>query len=103
LNLHKSDALSVFEPVRCFYPLINRVPVISEPFSHEPLTEPFERSVLIAGATTLLEDIQALYARRESLEDECGPLLDEFARTDPIPHFQAALSKYFAYLGAAPN
>jgi hypothetical protein len=103
LNLHKSGDRSVFEPVRCFYPLINRIPVISEPFSREPLTEPFERSVLIAGAETLLDDIAALCAEGDALEGRCGPLLDEFARTDPIPHFQTALSRYFSYLETARN
>ncbi len=30
LNLHKADDTIAFAPIRCFYPLINGIPVISE-------------------------------------------------------------------------
>ncbi|MGH6934141.1 MAG: hypothetical protein ACREEE_17125 [Dongiaceae bacterium] len=98
LNLHKSDSTNVFEPVRCFYPLINRIPVISESFRREPLTAVFEQSLFVAGTETLIEDIVALYEDRESLEDKAIPLMESFARTDPIPYFEEALARYFAFL-----
>jgi len=56
LNLHKTEDRSVFEPVRCFYPLINGVPVISEPTT-DPSAEPFREAMVftddLAGAVPI--------------------------------------------------
>jgi hypothetical protein len=47
LNLHKTDDRRMFEPVRCFYPLINGVPVISEATT-DPAADPYRESMLFA-------------------------------------------------------
>jgi hypothetical protein len=69
LNLHKSDDASVFEPIRCFYPLINQVPVISEA-STDPTADAFRdamwflpREGLAAGIARVLADPGELQAR----------------------------------------
>jgi hypothetical protein len=41
LNLHKSEDNAVFEPIRCFYPLINRVPVIGEEVQGDAAADAF--------------------------------------------------------------
>jgi hypothetical protein len=45
LNLHKSEDRSMFEPIRCFYPLINGVPVVSEGTT-DPAADPFRDSMV---------------------------------------------------------
>ncbi len=48
LNLHKTDDARVFQPVRCFYALTNRIPVISEETS-DPMAEAFRPAMTFLG------------------------------------------------------
>jgi hypothetical protein len=50
LNLHKTEDKRVFEPVRCFYPLSNGVPVVSEETT-DPAADVFR------SAMTFVDDI----------------------------------------------
>lgn len=45
LNLHKTDDDSTFEPIRCFYPLLRGMPVISEETS-DPAADDFRASMV---------------------------------------------------------
>jgi len=94
LNLHLSDERQLFAPVRCFYPLINRIPVISEPFRRDPLQDIFEHSIFVTGAETLVEEVAALYAARGQLEERAKPLIENFSGSDPIPHVRDAVARY---------
>lgn len=47
LNLHKTADRATFEPVRCFYPLIQGIPVISEPTT-DPSADPFRAAMTFA-------------------------------------------------------
>lgn len=98
LDLHKSDELNLFEPVRCFYPLINGIPVISEPFRSELLLEAFEKSMFVTGGETVVEDIVALYKAGTEFERSADRLVETFAATDPILRVRDALAKYFRFL-----
>jgi hypothetical protein len=57
LNLHKERDESVFEPVRCFYPLINQVPVFSERVN-DPTADFFGGAVFFVPAERLPEEIE---------------------------------------------
>jgi hypothetical protein len=65
LNLHKTDDKTLFEPVRCFYPLANGVPVVSEQTT-DPAADDFR------GAMTFLDDV-------------AGADLAGLAPSDPAP------------------
>ena len=103
LNLHQSDERQLFAPVRCFYPLINRIPVISEPFCRDPLLSIFEQSMFVTGAHTLVEDIVALYRARGDFERKAEHLVETFARSNPIPHVRDALAKYLDFFERRPG
>jgi hypothetical protein len=61
LNLHKASACS-FEPVRCFYPLINGVPVISEDVVGDPTADAFRDAMVMVPPARFVEDVAALLA-----------------------------------------
>lgn len=48
LNLHKTDDARTFQPVRCFYALTNRVPVVSEETS-DPSADAFRPAMTFVG------------------------------------------------------
>ncbi|MEO7729549.1 MAG: hypothetical protein ABIY55_01145 [Kofleriaceae bacterium] len=84
LNLHKSDDASVFEPIRCFYPLINQVPVISEA-STDPTADAFRdamwllpRERFAVGLARVLADPGELQARTRRFASTSAH--DAFAR-----------------------
>jgi hypothetical protein len=58
LNLHKHAGGVAFEPIRCFYPLINQVPVISEDVDDET-AQPFRDSMFFFKAETLAASVAA--------------------------------------------
>lgn len=61
LNLHK-QAQNLFEPVRCFYPLINGVPVISEDVVGDPTADSFRDAMFMVPPARFVEDVVALLA-----------------------------------------
>jgi hypothetical protein len=75
LNLHKTEDHAVFEPIRCFYPLINRVPVIGEE-SSDDAAEAFRDAMHFFPPEELALRVRALQ--------------------DDAPAFAAANDRYFA-------
>lgn len=53
LNLHKTEAISKFQSVRCFYSLINNVPVITQKFQFSKGQDWYKNSVNILNDLTL--------------------------------------------------
>ena len=53
LNIHKTDAISKFQSVRCFYSLINNVPVITQKFQISKHQDYYEGSVNILDNLSL--------------------------------------------------
>jgi hypothetical protein len=94
LNLHKLDHVDVFEPVRCFYPLINRVPVISEEFRVEPWLEAFKASMFTLAKDTFSEQVRELYKDRAGFQAQCKRHAARFRITDPLPAVRDAVSAY---------
>jgi len=92
LNLHKQDDVTLFEPIRCFYPLTSGVPVISEETS-DPSAEPFRAAMHFVAAGSFVRDVVALVADDERL---CAGAA-AFERLDPLPTIAAAIERYVSY------
>ena len=66
LNLHKTDKISKFQSVRCFYSLINNVPVITQKFQISEHQEFYKESVNILDDLSL-ENVEKIL---DELKDE---------------------------------
>lgn len=95
LNLHTDDERRVFEPVRCFHPLINGIPVITEQFHDEPMFDVFRTSSFVI-ANDPVSDIAALFADRARFKIEAARRSAIFAASDPVPLVREAVSRYLA-------
>jgi hypothetical protein len=94
LNLHKTEHLKVFEPVRCFYPLINQIPVISEEFDPDPAFGAFADSVFAIESGAFVAGVCRLYRNRSRFQSQARRNADKFRSTDPLPEIRSALSTY---------
>ena len=92
LNLHKSDDATVFEPVRCFYPLINRIPVISEHVDGEPAADAFRDAVAFCAPDALVDDI----VRWWSAADELANRTEQFQTTSAHDSIARAVAECLA-------
>jgi hypothetical protein len=96
LNLHKTDDLAVFEPIRCFYPLINGVPVISEAVENDATAAPFRDAMLFFERAALGEQIKRLYDRPEAFEAESARRIARFTETSGKTEIAAAAEKFLS-------
>jgi hypothetical protein len=94
LNLHKLEHVDVFEPVRCFYLLTNRIPVISEEFRVEPWLEPFKDSMFTLPTDALCRQVCELYRDTAGFQAQCKRQAARFRLTDPLPAMRDALAAY---------
>lgn len=94
LNLHKTEDNAVFEPIRCFYPLINRVPVIGEEVVGDPAAEAFRDSMFFLAREGIGEAVRAL-VDSDAFEAATSVQFDNFAGKSAVPHFRAAIDRYF--------
>jgi hypothetical protein len=74
LNLHKEDVAVAFEPIRCFYSLINEVPVISEDV-HDPSTEAFRESIFFFNPASLVDGIRRLHENPDLFAERSRAML----------------------------
>jgi hypothetical protein len=94
LNLHKTEHIKVFEPVRCFYPLINEIPVISEEFDPEPSFGAFADSVFTLESASFAEGVSRLFRNRSRFQSQSRRNAEKFRSTDPLPDIRRVLSAY---------
>jgi len=92
LNLHKTDDVTVFEPIRCFYPLINGVPVISEHVRGEEMAEPFRAAVAFCAEDALIDDIVRWWKAPAELAARAA----QFASTSGLAEINRAVDDYLA-------
>lgn len=93
LNLHKCDDTSTFEPIRCFYPLINDVPVISEEVD-DATANGFRSSMYFFDAHSLVEGVTRLYADGYEFRRASSAMLAEFRRQSPLAGMSAAIEGF---------
>jgi hypothetical protein len=95
LNLHKTEDNAVFEPIRCFYPLINRVPVISEDVQGDPAADAFRDSMFFLPRKGMANAVRALRDDADAFAATTANQFDNFARKSAVDHFRIALNRYF--------
>lgn len=95
LNLHTDDERKVFEPVRCFHPLINNVPVITEDFHDEPMFDVFRECCFVTGNDTATS-IAAMLLDRAAFREDAARRCARFAEADPLPLVRDAVAAYLA-------
>jgi hypothetical protein len=93
LNIHKHDETSAFEPIRCFYPLINEVPVISEEVD-DSSADAFRDSMFFFDRASLLDGIQQLYADPPAFGESSRAMLTNFRKLSPLPSVAAAAERF---------
>jgi len=92
LNVHKGDA-GAFEPIRCFYPLINEVPVVSEHCGDGSADE-FRDSVHFFDPDTLAEGIHELQADRARFRERNREKFSSFERTSALEDMSAIVQGF---------
>jgi hypothetical protein len=97
LNLHKSDDTAAFEPIRCFYPLINAVPIISED-AEDTTADAFRSAVFFFDQPSLIDGVKSLYSDPQSFGERSRAMLDSFKQTSPVPDVAAAVDRFFQSL-----
>lgn len=103
LNLHTDAERKVFEPVRCFHPLINGIPVITEEFHDEPMFDAFRRSMFVVPSDDPATHIAKLLADRTTFRSVGALHTQTFAVTDPLPDVRRAVESYLASLNPATS
>ena len=82
INLHKSDELSMFEPIRCFYPLINGIPVISEYSDNMNEFRHFDGCMHFINNKNPARDIIEIFSKLSEFTLESQEKLDVFRSHD---------------------
>jgi hypothetical protein len=95
LNLHKNDETETFEPIRCFYPLINEVPVISESAS-DPASAAYSDSIYFFDRASLIQEIKNLFCDPTAFQERSRGMLAEFKKKDPLPAVAAAVETFLS-------
>lgn len=95
LNLHKEDVALAFEPIRCFYPLINGVPVISEDVD-DPSAEAFRKSIFFFDKASLIDGVRNLYGNPKWFADKSREMLRAFQQTSALPDVAAAIESFLS-------
>lgn len=93
LNLHTDGIRKVFEPVRCFHPLINGIPVITEDFHDEPMFDIYRTSTFVVQNDPV-QEIAAIVADTQAFSAAAARQLDQFAQTDPLPDIARAAEAF---------
>jgi hypothetical protein len=99
LNLHKNDETRAFEPIRCFYPLINDVPVISESAADDPAAQAYAESVFFFDQASLSREIKTLFDNPSAFQETSHRMLAEFKKKDPLPAVASAVENFFSRCG----
>ena len=95
LNLHKTGDDAVFEPIRCFYPLINRVPVIGEEVRGDAAADAFRDAMFFFPPGEIAQSIRRLYDAPAAFRATTSEQFARFERKSAVEHFRAALDRYF--------
>jgi SAM-dependent methyltransferase len=95
LNLHVAEGYPL-EQVRCYYPLTNSVPVISERYASESAPPCYERSLFLAGDEPMVDFVARTLANRAEFSLGTFRRVEWFRSLDPLPEFGTALEDALA-------
>jgi len=93
LNLHKSDHTPWFEPIRCFYPLINEVPVITEEAA-DPVADEYRQHAFFVGRDSLVDEVAALWADTGQFIARSRAMLAAFRLRMALPELEVAVRRF---------
>ena len=94
VNLHKTDDTTLFEPIRCFYPLINRIPVISESVGADQTAEPYRDSVCFLDGGDFVVALVDLYRHPDESVRELHERTLQFQKTSAVVAISAAVEGF---------
>lgn len=98
LNLHYYDS-QIFQQIRCFYPLINNIPVISENYPHSSAPDIYSESIFTPESEDLVNYIYRLFANRERFILEAKMKLEAFQSFESKNIFKIQFDKTLTALG----
>lgn len=96
LNLHNADSVENFEAIRCFHPLINGIPVISEDATDDPSADVLRDYLFRFKRDELVPGILGFMQSPEQFGEQVRSRLDAFRRTDPLSAFAPILAATLA-------
>lgn len=87
LNLHYYDS-QIFQQIRCFYPLINNIPVISEDYPPRSAPDVFSKVIFTPKSEDLISYVYRLIENKDDFNAEAKIKLDVFQSTEFIDIFK---------------
>ncbi|MBL0216789.1 MAG: hypothetical protein IPQ07_23280 [Myxococcales bacterium] len=93
LDLRKEDDTAAFTPIRCFYPLINGIPVIAET-SSDPTAAAFADAIWSFDATDLPAAVAALWTDLDAFHAEAARRLARWKLRSAIDEVAAAVAAH---------
>lgn len=96
LNLHNADTVENFEAIRCFHPLINGIPVISEDSTDDPSADLYRDFLFRFRRETLLPGILGFMQDPAGFGEAVRARLEAFRQTRPLEHFGPVLEATLA-------
>lgn len=94
LNLHNSEDVTTFEPIRCFYPLINGIPVISESSPADSTAEEFRDAVFFYPPDRLARYVSYLASHQQAFHAEAMIKQARFRGGSAVEHMRVAVGRY---------
>ncbi|MGI9483982.1 MAG: methyltransferase domain-containing protein [Hyphomicrobiales bacterium] len=96
LNSHYFDE-EIFQQVRCFYPLINGVPVISENWSEGSAPEFYEDAIFTPGDMPMTAYISELLADTKRFEAESAVKIKAFSDSAAADNFEETVKRTLSH------
>jgi len=93
INLHKSEEVDYFESVRCFYPLINQVPVISEEVNFHKKDNYYQDSIFFIERKFFISEFLDLVNDKVEFENKSKTKLSNFEKKDGYNSFKNSIFK----------
>ena len=93
INLHKNEEVDCFESVRCFYPLINKVPVISEEVNFHKKDNYYQDSVFFIEKKFFVSEFLDLVNDKVKFENKSKTKLSNFEKKDGYNSFKNSIFK----------
>ena len=93
INLHKSEKVDYFESVRCFYPLINKVPVISEEVNFHKKDNDYQDSIFFIKKKFFISEFFDLINDKVEFENQSKIKLSNFEKKDGYNSFKNSILK----------
>ena len=90
INLHKNEDVQYFESVRCFYPLINRIPVVSQDIDNFN-DDRYKNAVIFLKRDQFVEEFLTFVGNYQNFQKEVDNKLDYFRSLDGFNSFRSSI------------